>query len=634
MAEMSKKRQMVQSLLSEIYNRYQFQKQFDSSTEASCLSDGIHGQAYHSGLDEADPQKNKKLQHSFLQSAEMDELQSLKNILDERISVMSTKLVRQLKQRNRLRDKHKRYCDTITAVLQAVSPKRKIDAKLRFNMEPHPGDDGFKQWCDALRAIIRLPNGLPSCWRKRVWLCLAEGYLNRKHPDWKESLQHVFSDQVCPSDESLGNQIVKDLHRTGYASISPGSKHEDRLLLKRVLLAYARWNQGVGYCQGFNVLAALLLQVTSSDDEAAFKIMVYLIDGVLPENYFANNLQALSVDMAVFRDILKYRLPQLSRHLDVLQKEANENPKGSSYEPPLTNVFTMQWFLTLFATCLPSDIVLRIWDSVMLDGNEFLLRVALAVWAKLGEKIGETQSADEFYCVMSEMMQKALHGKLVQTDELIRMSYKIAAFPFPHLVQLREKYTYNITPFAAENEEAKASSERQVETEGENQDLEEYDPPFFCFTGLVSTVPPPTMHQKKGQMKQNLELATNDRFTESQKSQRTNSMMSERMSTDIAALKHQYMTIRSRQLRAHLVYAKPIEAKPHQDKIRFMLPPKHNKMPVMVNHLLLGRKEANSGSPTLKPVQVQEKRSKRRPRATPSGGTDKKNNSLIIKSPD
>ena len=58
---------------------------------------------------------------------------------------------------------------------------------------------------------------------------------------------------------------------------------------------------------------------------------------------------------------------------------------GSNYEPPLTNVFTMQWFLTLFATCLPADTVLRIWDSVMLDGNEIVLRVALAIWAKLGE---------------------------------------------------------------------------------------------------------------------------------------------------------------------------------------------------------------------------------------------------------
>ena len=34
---------------------------------------------------------------------------------------------------------------------------------------------------------------------------------------------------------------------------------------------------------------------------------------------------------------------------------------GTSYEPPLTNVFTMQWFLTLFSTCLPRETVLRVW---------------------------------------------------------------------------------------------------------------------------------------------------------------------------------------------------------------------------------------------------------------------------------
>ena len=56
--------------------------------------------------------------------------------------------------------------------------------------------------------------------------------------------------------------------------------------------------------------------------------MVHLVDGVLPENYFANNLQGLSVDMAVFRDLMKVRLPLLSKHLDVLQKDANKVSAG------------------------------------------------------------------------------------------------------------------------------------------------------------------------------------------------------------------------------------------------------------------------------------------------------------------
>ena len=137
--------------------------------------------------------------------------------------------------------------------------------------------------------------------------------------------------------------------------------------------------------------------------------MIFLIEGVLPEGYFANNLRGLSIDMAVFRDLLRQRLPHLSRHLEELQQQTDSS---TSYciEPvkdkkvsnsnflkltsksivilqPLTNVFTMQWFLTLFVTCLPKPAVFRVWDLVFLEGNEVLLRTALAIWQALAESV-------------------------------------------------------------------------------------------------------------------------------------------------------------------------------------------------------------------------------------------------------
>jgi hypothetical protein len=175
------------------------------------------------------------------------------------------------------------------------------------------------------------------------------------------------------------------LHRTGCSGFSGQENEEDRAVLKRVLLAYARWNKVVGYCQGFNVIAALVLDVVNRREEDALKVMIFLIDHVLPESYFANNLRALSVDMAVFRDLLRVQLPQLSKHLDHLQAAARDDTTGANYEPPLTNVFTMQWFLTLFATCLPKATALRIWDSILLEGSEVLLRTAIAIWGKLQE---------------------------------------------------------------------------------------------------------------------------------------------------------------------------------------------------------------------------------------------------------
>ena len=54
-----------------------------------------------------------------------------------------------------------------------------------------------------------------------------------------------------------------------------------------------------------------------------------MIEGSLPEGYFNNNMRGLSVDMAVFRDLLKLRLPRLSKHLDNLQfAETKEGSKG------------------------------------------------------------------------------------------------------------------------------------------------------------------------------------------------------------------------------------------------------------------------------------------------------------------
>lgn len=45
-------------------------------------------------------------------------------------------------------------------------------------------------------------------------------------------------------------------------------------MLQRVLLAYARWNKQVGYCQGFNVIAALILDVMDRQEDSALKVSV------------------------------------------------------------------------------------------------------------------------------------------------------------------------------------------------------------------------------------------------------------------------------------------------------------------------------------------------------------------------
>lgn len=68
---------------------------------------------------------------------------------------------------------------------------------------------------------------------------------------------------------------LQDLHRTGCSGFSGHDNDEERAMLKRVLLAYARWNKKVGYCQGFNIIAALILDVMDREEDCALKVCAY-----------------------------------------------------------------------------------------------------------------------------------------------------------------------------------------------------------------------------------------------------------------------------------------------------------------------------------------------------------------------
>lgn len=300
-------------------------------------------------------------------------------------------------------------------------------------------------------------------------------------------LSIAFNDRCNPDDDELGVQIVKDLHRTGCSTFSGQDNEEDRALLKRVLLAFARYNKSIGYCQGFNIVAALILEIVDKKEEDAFMCMIYLIDHVLPEGYFTNSMHSLAIDMAVFRELLKLKHPKLYEHLNQLQfSSVNNNvqtsrgnkltnrfrkfssykssssisngsqsssssslnqPTASTYEPPLTNVFTMQWFLTLFATCLPKNVLLRVWDSIFLEGSEILFRTSIAIWDKLSFSVMKANSADEFYSIMSIVSIRLFDRDFIDENDLINKIYSYGAFPLDDLEDLREKFTFNITPF-------------------------------------------------------------------------------------------------------------------------------------------------------------------------------------------
>ncbi|KFD63688.1 hypothetical protein M514_06598 [Trichuris suis] len=431
------RRESLEELLQQLYNPCTRGR--DGSV---CESESWTDQSSELGISQARQIGNGgRLTEASLRTLGIDDLNKLVDQLRHETHLTSQRLVRALRRRSPQLSCQQSLCNFLSAILQAHSLKRSEDTKLKFSLEPMAGEDGYQQWLNAMRAVARLPGGMPQHFRRKLWLTVANNYLKTASIDWDEVRTHCFCEKLNPDDNELTLQIVKDLHRTGWSGYS---NDRDRILLKRVLLAYARYNKAIGYCQGFNVIAALIMEVMDNKEDQALKVMIMLVEQVLPRGYFDQTLRALSVDMTVLKDLMALRLPSLYAHLQMLQKNS-----ACDYEPPLMNVFSMQWFLTIFATVFPKYLVFRIWDSLILEGSEVLLRVALAIFAKISSRSKAATSADAFYELMSRVSRRLQTMSKAQSESLMQLVYNMADFPFPGLEELRDRHLWNIQPFSS-----------------------------------------------------------------------------------------------------------------------------------------------------------------------------------------
>lgn len=250
--------------------------------------------------------------------------------------------------------------------------------------------------------------------------------------------------------------------------------------------------------------------------------MILLIEGVLPQGYFCGSLSGLQADMAVFRELLSTKLPKLSRHLQKLQGTSVED----SFEPPLTNVFTMQWFLTLFCTCLPISCVLRVWDLILIEGSDILLRAAITIWSLMEDRILSIRSADDFYCKMGLLSGEILNGNLIDSNGLIQRVVDMG--PIEEVKKLREKHLYNISPWRDKKGILLYYSDDECESDDDSR--------------LAVTTAWGLRGGRRSSLGQS--SSTNIRNVIDNK---------DRLALDISLLKQQYTKLRERQRQAHII---------------------------------------------------------------------------------
>ena len=127
---MNRNDSIVDGLLGDIYDRVNTTRHSGGGATSALKDDSEVFQSEFSisswrmsGSGSSDLESEKRAKHS-MEALSKSELNDLANQLNAKISQMSAKLIRQLKQRDKLKSKLNKNCDLLTAFLQARSLKR------------------------------------------------------------------------------------------------------------------------------------------------------------------------------------------------------------------------------------------------------------------------------------------------------------------------------------------------------------------------------------------------------------------------------------------------------------------------------------------------------------------------------
>lgn len=205
------------------------------------------------------------------------------------------------------------------------------------------GKVGRAKWREFRSLVL---GGIPVALRAKVW-AECSGASAMRIPGYYDDLVQGAGGE--DPDPSVIAQIDVDIHRTRTDNVffrkGPGV-----LKLRDVLLAYSRRNPEVGYCQGMNLIAASLLLIMPTAEDA-FWILTSMVEVILPQHYYDHGLLASRADQIVLRQYISDVLPKLSLHLEDLGIELE--------------ALTFQWFLSVFTDCLSAEALYRVWDVVL-----------------------------------------------------------------------------------------------------------------------------------------------------------------------------------------------------------------------------------------------------------------------------
>ncbi|KAF7456688.1 Sec7 domain-containing protein [Cryptosporidium felis] len=120
----------------------------------------------------------------------------------------------------------------------------------------------------------------------------------------------------------------------------------------------------IGYVEGMSHIAMMLLLFNINLLEA-FKTFANLLHNCYFPDMFMLNHRNIKMRLDFFDMLFKELMPSLAHHFELLSITSD--------------TYIISWFTSLFSTCLPIQVIPKVWDSLFLFGEPYAFQVAAAV---------------------------------------------------------------------------------------------------------------------------------------------------------------------------------------------------------------------------------------------------------------
>ena len=269
----------------------------------------------------------------------------------------------------------------------------------------------------------RTRKGVPDCLRTKVWQLFA------KIPELKNKNKNVYSniinqlkekDILNKKDEDI---IIRDLHRTFPKNfIFMDKLGSGQRALYKVLSAYSFYNTNTGYVQGMGFITALFL--TYMNEESSFWMLHSMMINYEMIGFYLKDFPELRKVLYVFLSLLKKFVPNVYLQF----KNFNIYP----------TMYASQWFFTYFASLFDFNVVVRIYDCILLEGFKIVYRIALGVLKLKEPIIVKFKNFEDVMNIFKDIT------KGIDVEELLKVSFNFS-FSRKDIKKFEDEYKKKIS---------------------------------------------------------------------------------------------------------------------------------------------------------------------------------------------